>query len=58
MEPVASECLINVSHLYLKFLRHHFIGIPSQPSFEEDIVVAIFYRWETEVERGEALYLS
>lgn len=31
-------CLINVSHLYFKFFRHHFIGIASQLLFEEGII--------------------
>lgn len=38
-EPGANECLLNVSYFYSKFLRHHFIGIASQLSFEEGIIV-------------------
>lgn len=30
---------MNVSHFYFKFLRHYFIGIASQLSFEEGIIV-------------------
>lgn len=37
-EPGVNECLLNVSHFYSKFLRHHFIGIASL-SFEEGIIV-------------------
>lgn len=39
-------CLINVSHLYFKFLRHHFIGIASQLPFEEGIIVMAILQME------------
>lgn len=45
-EPGVYVCLINVSHLYFKFLRHHFIGIASQLPFEEGIIVMAILQME------------
>lgn len=39
-------CLINVSHLYFKFFRHHFIGVASQLLFEEGIIVMAILQME------------